>query len=464
MRFRTFASILFALAIVVSVSYLSNQNQPLLSRPFALTPATSVPLYGALIVVFLVGFLPAVSVLLTQSLKRDLQERRERKLDREAKSLRGSFRRAIDFRADGQWAKAAAELEALQKERPENFGTLLYYGEALRELGRPDEAIEVHRRLSVLYPQGVSALYQLAEDYEARGDDEVAEQIHDRILRDFPGQGLTILRRRRDAALLERDWESAARLQGKIDALLAEGGGTSDGREQAVRLGLEYERAVDCLETDRQAEAMEKTDAVLALAPDFLPARILRGEALLAGGDEAGAVAAWRSAFLESGRPVFLQRIEDHFIEKENPLQAIETLHEMIAEAQNDLLPRFFLGRLYYRLEMHDEALKTLKGVADRVRTSPTFHYLMGRILERRGDLGRAVDSYRESLQQSSIRVAEYVCAECRERRADWADRCEGCGSWNTLDLDFEEEHVSPEELGIHERPVWGVPDGANDR
>ncbi len=464
MGFRTFASILFALAVVVSVSYLSNRNEELLNERFALTPATSVPLYGALIVVFLAGFLPAVSVLLTQSLQRDLRERRERKLDREAKSLRGSFRRAIDFRADGQWAKAAAELEALQKERPENFGTLLYYGEALRELGRTDEAIEVHRRLSVLYPQGVSALYQLAKDYEARGEGEVAEQIHDRILRDFPGQGLTILRRRRDEALLERNWSRAARLQERIDGLRAESGDTADGREDAVRLGLGYESAVDCLEADRPAEALERVDALLAQAPDFLPARILRGEALLAGGDESAAEATWRAAFLESGRPVFLQRIEDHFIERENPLQAIETLHDLIAEAQNDLLPKFFLGRLYYRLEMHDEAFKTLSGLADRVRASPTHHYLMGRIQERRGELGLAVESYRASLQESSIRSAEYVCAECGERRTEWADRCNRCGSWNGLDLDFEEEQVSPEDLGIHERPVWGVPEGANGR
>ena len=166
-------------------------------------------------------------------------------------------------------------------------------------------------------------------------------------------------------------FEDVHSLQEKIDALLVEGGGAPDGREEAVRLGLAYQKAVECLETDRRAEALEKIDALLAQAPDFLPARILRGEALLAGGDEPGAMAAWRSSFLESGRPVFLQRIEDHFIERENPLRAIETLHELIAEAQNDLLPRFFLGRLYYRLEMHDEAFKTLKGLEDRVRSSP---------------------------------------------------------------------------------------------
>ena len=58
----------------------------------------------------------------------------------------------------------------------------------------------------------------------------------------------------------------------------------------------------------------------------------------------------------------FLQRIEAHFIELGEPVAAIECLRGVIAESDNDLLPRFFLGRLYYRLEMHEEALKVLDG------------------------------------------------------------------------------------------------------
>jgi len=459
MRFKTFASILFALTVVVSVSYLSSQNEELLSQRFSLSPATSVPLYGVLIIVFLAGFLPAVSVLLTQSLKRDLQERRDRRLHREAKSLRGGFRRAIDFRADGQWGKAAAELEALLTEQPENFGTLLYYGEALRELDRPDEAIEVHRRLSVLYPQGVAALYELAKDYEAKGDSEVAEQIFDRVLRDFTGQGLSIIRRRRDEALLTRDWSLAGQLQERADALLEEGGSRPADREQQLRRGLDYEAAVAALAADRHSVALEKAEAILTEAPDFLPALILRGEILLAMGEEERAVPAWRSGFLDSGRPVFLQRIEDHFIERENPLQAIDTLHELIGEASSDLLPRFFLGRLYYRLEMHDEAFRALEPLAASFRRSPTYHYLVGRIHERRGEEALAVEAYRTALRQVGVRRAEYICVSCGERREDWADRCDRCGTWNGLELDFEEETLSPEALGVHERPVWAVDD-----
>jgi len=459
MRLRTFASILFALAVVVSVSYFSNQNQALLKQRFALTPETSAPLSGVLIAVFLFGFLPAVTLLLTQSLKRDLQERRERQQDRQTQSLRGGFRRAIDFRADGQWGKALKELEALQTEQPENFGTLLYYGEALRELGRIEEAIEVHRRLSVLYPQGAAALYELAKDYAANRDDEVAGQIHDRILRDFPGQGLSISRDRRDEAMRAKDWLLAGQLQERVDGLLQEGGTEPDAVELRVRRGLEYQTAVGWLAEDRWDAALERLDSLLAESPGFLPAVILRGEGQLASGNEEGALTTWRGGFLDSGRPVFLQRIEDYFIERESPLQAIENLHEIIGEADNDLLPRFFLGRLYYRLEMHDEALRVLSGLSGRFKSSPTYHYLMARIHERRGEGNRAVESYRTALRQSGIRNAEYACGSCGDRRADWAAHCESCGQWNSIELDFEEERISPEALGIRERPVWVVED-----
>ena len=108
-------------------------------------------------------------------------------------------------------------------------------------------------------------------------------------------------------------------------------------------------------------------------------------------------------------------------------------------------------------LEMHEEAYRTLRGLEERVRSSQTFHYLMGRIHERRGEAKLALERYRTSLRQAGIRQAEYVCRACGARRADWADRCESCGRWNVVELDFEEERLSPEALGVHERPVWAV-------
>lgn len=458
MRLRTFVGILVALLVVVAVAYLSNLNVELLGEPFEVTSGRSVPLYGAILAVFLLGFLPVVTVLLVKTLRGDLAMRRERRLSREAKSRSGSFRRAVDYQADGQWGRAAAELSALLAEQPEEFGTLLLQGEVLRHQGKVKEALELHRRASVLYPHSVAVLYQLAEDYEVLGEVDVARQIRDRVLRDFPGVGLQVLRRRRNAALSAGDWKRASHLQEKIRGLLADAPGTAGAEgKNGVQLGLAYQDAVTMLEGRQVDEARQALRQLLDEEPRFVPAYIMLGEAALVAGDDEQALSEWRAGFESTGSPVFLQRIEDHFIERERPLEAIDTLHELVGVAGSDLLPRYFLGRLYYRLEMHAESLRVLGGLGERIHGSPTYHLLLARIHERRGELKLAVKSYLASIQEAGLTNAEYVCSVCRSRFAAWQDRCDLCGSWNSVDFDFEEEKVSAEDLGERSRPVWAV-------
>ncbi len=458
MRVQTFVGILLALVVVVTVSYLSNQNPELLVSRFQLSESRSMPLYLALLGAFLGGFLPAVSVLLTQTLKRDLEQRRERRRSREAKSLRGGYRRAVDLALDGQWSKASAELDSFLADRPEDFSALLRFGEVLRHQGRVEEALEVHRRASVLYPQSVAVLYQLAEDYEANGEGEVARQVRDRILRDFAGCGLQVLRRRRDVALADRDWRAAAREQERIETLLAEGGEESvQEPEQGVRIGLAYQRAVDLLERERVDEARVLLLDVLKQEPDFLPAMILLGEVELVRGDREAAVEEWEHGFEATGSAVFLQRMEDHYIENEQPMAAIETLRQFMGSG-SDLLPRFFLGRLYFRLEMHEEALKTLSGLEDRIASSPTYHCLLARIHQRRGEMGLALDSLYRCVVDAGAE-SEFVCRSCESRTNDWRARCHACGSWDTIDLDFQEDELS----GVARRGHWEIYHGSAD-
>lgn len=460
MRFRTFLGVLLAVVTAVAVSYISNLNTDLLATQFAVTPTVSVALAWALIVCFFLGFLPTVAVLLTQTLKRDLASRRARRREREAKSLDHSFRRAVGYQCDGLWGKASAELEGLLAERPEDFSTLVRYGEVLRSQGRAEEALEIHRRASVLYPRSVAVLYQLADDYSARGDNEVAEQIFDRILRDFTGQGLQGLRRKRNELLSRLDWRGAMRAQEKIGALIAEAGDVSElDKEAAVRTGLTYQRAVTLLKEDRTEEAKELLDEILGEEPRFVPALILNGEVELVRDDSDAAVALWRRGFEVTGSPVFLLRIEDHFIEREQPLEAISTLHALREVGETDLLPRFFLGRLYYRLEMHDEAYKALESLSEELEESPSFHFLMGKVRQRRGELDLAMQSYLECAQRTGASAGEFVCRACDAHTPDWRDRCEECGSWNSVELDFAEEAFSADELGVRLAPAHAIYD-----
>lgn len=448
MRLRTLIGIIVALLVVVAVAYLSSENRELLDRPFELTAQTSIPVYAAILVAFLLGFVPAVSVLVTQTLKRDLARRRERRQNREAKSLKGTYRRALDFKADGQWGKAAAELEGVLAERPEDFSTLLSYGEVLRHQGKSTEALEVHRRASVLYPRSVAVLYQLAEDYEVGGEVEVARQIRDRVLRDFPGRGLQILRRRRNGAIGRREWREAGRHQERIEAMLAENDAAVDlDREAGVATGLAYQIGIDHLESERLDEAAGAFSDILSNQAGFLPARIMLGEVELLAGRDTAAVEVWRQAFEDTGSAVFLQRIEDHFIESGQPETGIQTLLQLLQASGDELLPKLFLGRLYARLEMHDEALKVLESLDDRIDRAPGFRYLLARIHERRGEMKMAVEQLIACVTEAGIVSAEYSCRVCRTSYSDWSDRCTICGSWNSVDLELEEEAL-PNRVG----------------
>lgn len=457
MRVRSFIGLLLAVAGVVYAVALHTENRELFQQRFHLGPETSIPLWGALLAIFLAGFLPTGITLVVDTLRLDLSRRRDRRRQREEESLEGTLRRAVDFQADGQWGKAAAELETYLAGKPDHFTGQLRYGEVLRHLGRTAEAIEVHRRAAATYPRSVSLLYHLAADYRDRGDVEIARETESRIVRDFPGFGLEVLRGRRAAALSARDFGAARELHGRITELLNESGDSAAlARESSLAQGLTYQRGVRLLEEDKAVEAAALFRGLLAHEPRFIPARIMLGEAELLEDREMEAIDAWRAGYQETGSPVFLQRIEDYFIEQEEPMRAIETLRALIATAGNDLLPRFYLGRLYYRLEMLEEAIKQLAGIEDRIKSSPTYHFLLGRIHHRRGDFAKAVESFGACLRQLDIGGAEYLCRVCRERYADWRDSCSRCGSWNSVDLNFEEERLSAEELGVIEVPVWG--------
>lgn len=458
MRLRSFFGLLLAVGAAFLAAYHVRLNGALLDQRFRLGEELSIPLWGAILGAFLAGFLPVATMLVVDTLRHELAKRRERRERRERESHQATFRRAVDLLADGQLTRAANELEAFLATEPESFGGLLRYGVVLRELGRSSEAIEVHRRAAHLHPSSVAMLYELAEDYVANGEEEVAQETLGRIVREIPGAGLEVLRRRRSDAVGRRDWAEAAELHERITAMLNESGDTrSLLRDEGLARGLEYQRGVLLLEEERFDEAAELFRRLLANEPRFLPAHIMLGEAELHSGRPAEAIEVWRSGYLETGSPVFLQRIEDHFIEREEPIDALETLRALIHAADNDLLPRFFLGRLYYRLEMLEEARRTLAGLGERIRSSPTYHYLVGTIERRRGDLEATVASFADALHQLGLGSAEYACRVCQQRTPDWRDFCSRCRSWNSVELNFEEERLTPEELGVQPTPVWGV-------
>ncbi len=186
----------------------------------------------------------------------------------------------------------------------------------------------------------------------------------------------------------------------------------------------------------------------------FIPAHVKLGEALRDEGQEAEAVQAWNNGFEVTGSPIFLAVLEEHYLQREQPLAAIEALKRCIAEARKDTVPRFYLGKLYFRLEMLDDALAVLSSLEGRASYAPTLHYLLGRIHERRENHRAAAQEYRRVIREMELVQVEYVCRGCGERMLEWTHRCGECGEWNSVEVDFREE-IGFEELGLSPAPIY---------
>ena len=178
------------------------------------------------------------------------------------------------------------------------------------------------------------------------------------------------------------------------------------------------------------------------------------GEAILTQGDEAAAVDVWYDGFRATGSPIFLSVLEEHYLRREEPLQAIEALKRCISEANKDTLARFYLGKLYFRLEMLDDAMAVLQSLEGLASYAPTLHFLLARIHERRGQHREAAASYRRVIKEMDLVQLEYRCRHCSASLVAWDPRCVACGDWNGIEVNFREE-IPLEELGLSSAPIY---------
>ena len=80
----------------------------------------------------------------------------------------------------------------------------------------------------------------------------------------------------------------------------------------------------------------------------------------------------------------------------------------------------------------------------------------LGQTLARRNDFERAAEEFQRALEQIDLLRLQYYCTVCSTKTPSWVDRCENCGEWNTITLDFREDRTV-EELGISPTPVYSA-------
>ncbi len=455
MRIRTLLYILLVLGIVYAASSLYVSNSGVLNQKILLWGDLDVKVSLALVLFLATGVAVTLFAQITREFGLVVERRRVRRANRKAEEIEEEYSRGLVALVDGREDEALSNFRAVLERDSRHYSTLLKLGEVLRNQQKYGEAIEYHRKAYHLKEDDTRALYALVEDYEAKGDLDQARTVLGKII-GINKSSVSAWRKLRSLHMKQRNWEKALEAHQRVGKL----SNLRDPREVADRrfgLGIRYEMAKDRLAEGQAKESIALLRRVLKDDPKFIPAHVKLGEALIRHGQENDGVQTWFQGFEATGSPIFLTTLEEYYLRQEQPLGAIEALKRCVSMARKDIVARFYLGKLYFRLEMLDDAQSVLSSLEGRATYAPTLHYLLGRIHERRNNHRGAAQEYRRVIKELELVQLEYRCRACKVQVVEWSERCPTCQEWNTIEVDFREE-MSLEDLGIAPAPMYTTP------
>jgi lipopolysaccharide biosynthesis regulator YciM len=205
--------------------------------------------------------------------------------------------------------------------------------------------------------------------------------------------------------------------------------------EKETLLYLRYEIARQSILDNKLDTAKSELKDVIRQMPEFTPARVTLGDAYVAQTRDKEAAKTWQEGYLKLGKSVFLERLEDYYIEREDPSSLLSFFRETVLERGDDLVFRLFYGKLCLRLEMVDEALEQLQAIESSGLETPQVHLLLAEAHRRRHRPEEAISEYQKALGVTNRLRLSYLCESCQTKVAEWNSRCPSCGAWGSIAL-----------------------------
>jgi lipopolysaccharide biosynthesis regulator YciM len=391
---------------------------------FELSPVSLVLLAiacGAVLVAFLVGIRETSHYIGNWRSHRLL--RRQEKVD--------------TYHRDGTYAflskRTAEAIELFEKALaldPNRIDALLWLGNIHRSEHNYPEAIRLHQHAHRIDDRNIEVLLELATDLESAKRYEEALQTLEKILSRDP-DNLTALIRRRDLLIHLEKWSDALEIQHRLlKANLPE---PERQAETQLLVGCMYEVGRHFLERGHHDKARRYFRGAIKKDRTFLPAYIGIGEILIREGKIKDAVEIFKKVYAKTQSVIILHRLEELFLDIGEPSEIIRVYQEVVQQQPNNSMLQFYLGKLYYRLEMIDEAYEVLSTLEGQQEQFLDYHKIMANLYLRKQQMQPAVAELKKALGLKKRVVVPYICSRCHQEFAEWAGRCRSCGSWNSF-------------------------------
>ncbi len=277
-------------------------------------------------------------------------------------------------------------------------------------------------------PQAAESIRR-AREAQADGHVDEARTLYRYVLQRWTAN-TAALRALRDIAIETRDWDEAVATQQKLVALVPPGDRATENEWLAVGY---YELGRLELVRGQAPAAIAHFKSALRAQRDFTPAVVALGDAYAATGDHREAVRTWERAVEAEPALPLLARLERVYRLEGRPSRMISLYRTAAERMPDDLALAAALGRVYFELEMLDEAADQFEKLEVRAPDLPVVHAFLGAVFERRGQTRDAFEEYRRALRLGHAFDWPHHCRVCGTRAAMWQDRCPQCHRWNTL-------------------------------
>jgi tetratricopeptide (TPR) repeat protein len=410
---------------------ISNTDMTTVNVPFG--NVHDISKIGLILASSAMGGLAMLLIFAIRDTKRFVVTYQYQKRQKKYEKIQVLYSRAVNAILADDEIEAKGALDNILKEEGEHTDALLRLGDIATRKEQFEDAIGYYKRALSSKPGSLEAMFSLESVMERAGKWPEALSCAEEILETDPDNLSGLYRKR---ALLEREgrWDDVIDVQKAV--LKQEHDEADRVREHLNMFGYRYELARESMERGELEKANKGFRNIVREDANFVPAYLGIAEAMLREGESEAAVSFLEKAYEQTSSLIILARIEDLLINLGEPARLIRTYRKSISEKpRNDML-KFFIGKLFYRLEMIDDAFEALSSL-DMPDAFPDYYRLMGELYLRRNQCDKAVREFKKTPHLKHSLRLPYCCSVCGHTGDGWSGRCPECGSWNTFRFDL---------------------------
>ncbi|MEW6586516.1 MAG: tetratricopeptide repeat protein [Nitrospirota bacterium] len=429
-KLAVFIFILFLAALALFAIY--NQEATTVKIPFGSVYQT--PTIALILMSIAVGSLGMLLMFIIRDTKRYVDGWQYQKKQRRDAKVQDLYSKALNYLfAHHNQTEAKEILQEVLKEDPDHLNSLLQLGDIALAEEDYQKAREYYQKARDLNPRNIEVLFSLERLMEKTGRWDDALKYVEEVL-DLDDKNLTALYKKRDVLEKQERWDDLVYVQKTL--LKNEHTEKDKLRERRNLVGYKYEYGRYSLENGDLEKAKKAFRTVMRLEKDFVPAMLGLAEVLLREGETEEAINHLEKSYEQTSSAIILFRLEDLLISVGEPLRLIRIYKNNILKDPRNPALKFLLGRLFYRLEMIDDAFETLTSLETGGVADPEMHQLMGNLYLKRNQTDKAVYEFKKALESHKCAFSmTYTCKVCGTASSEWSGRCPNCREWSTFQL-----------------------------